>query len=324
MRVAERLSKREQTWRDLEQLLDSKPGRGKAAAEWAFRLSELYRSACADLMLAESHDLPRETVAYLHDLVGRAHNRLYPARSFRLSTWSRELFHEVPRRLRGDPTLWLAAICFWGTFLVAGFLAMTQPGFAREFLGNEQIDQMERMYSDSVEQVDRNDAVMAGFYVFHNAGIGLRCFAYGLTLGLGTIYELAQNGLILGTVFGHMAGTPQWANFSTFVTAHGPFELTAIVFAGAAGLRLGWGLIDHQGQSRLASLQREAKRALPTMGASVFLFVLAAFLEGFVSASRLPYAVKAGIAIASAVLLLAYLFLGGRTIGRRLAEAPEA
>lgn len=324
MRVAERLAKREPTWHELERLLDASRGDRGSAGERALRLSELYRSACADLMLAESHDLPRETVAYLHDLVARAHNRLYPARSFRPSAWAHELFQETPRRLRSDPTLWISALFFWGTFLIAGFLAMTQPGFAREFLGNDQINEMERMYSDSVESMERNDSLMAGFYVFHNAGIGLTCFAYGLTFGLGTIQQLAQNGLILGTVFGHMAGTPQWGNFSTFVTAHGPFELTAIVFAGAAGLRLGWGMIDHQGLSRLASLRREAKRALPTVGASVFLFVLAAFLEGFVSASRLPYAVKAGIAGLSAALLLVYLFLGGRSFGRRRGPTPEA
>ena len=71
---------------------------------------------------------------------------------------------------------------------------------------------------------------------------------------------------MLGTVFGHMARGPHAANFFTFVTAHGPFELTAIVFSGAAGLRLGYGLIDTQGQTRLASLRREAARALPVVG----------------------------------------------------------
>ncbi|MBV8076961.1 MAG: stage II sporulation protein M, partial [Planctomycetaceae bacterium] len=125
-------------------------------------------------------------------------------------------------------------------------------------------------------------------------------------------YELLSNGLILGTVFGHMAVSPNARNFFTFVTAHGPFELTAIVFAGAAGLRLGSGLIDTRGQTRLASLRREARCALPIVGASVVLFILAAFLEGFVSASSLPYGAKAGIALACAALLVAYLALGGR------------
>ena len=116
----------------------------------------------------------------------------------------------------------------------------------------------------------------------------------------------------LGVVFGHMALTPQKENFYTFVTAHAPFELTAIVFSGAAGLRLGWGLIETKGQTRLASLRREAKLALPTAGAATLLFALAAFLEGFVSPSALPYPFKAAAAIVCASILIAYMALGGR------------
>ncbi len=151
-----------------------------------------------------------------------------------------------------------------------------------------------------------------GFYIQHNTTIGLQCFAWGLFFGLGSLYWLLSNSMILGTVFGHMATSPAASNFYTFVTAHAPFELTAIVFSGAAGLRLGYGLIDTKGQTRLASLRREATNALPTVGAAVVLFILAAFLEGFVSASSLPYSAKAGIALGSAGLLVAYLLLGGR------------
>jgi uncharacterized membrane protein SpoIIM required for sporulation len=315
MRVVERLARREATWKELDLLLAEAtlPGKTSNRSERVLRMAELYRSACADLMLAEAYDLPRETIAYLHDLVARAHSRLYRSRGFRFRTWAAELFHAVPRRLRSDRTLYLSALIFWGCFVVSGLMAMGRPEFAREFLGAEQIDQMEKMYAEPLQTRDRNDAGMAGFYVFHNAGIGIQCFVWGLSFGLGTIYLLATNGLMLGTVFGHMKNTPYWGHFSEFVTAHSAFELTAIVFAGAAGLRLGWGLIDHQGQSRLASLQREAKNALPTIGASVFLFMLAAFLEGFVSASRLPYWTKAAIALTSAALLVAYLVLGGRS-----------
>ena len=87
---------------------------------------------------------------------------------------------------------------------------------------------------------------------------------------------------------------------------------TTIVFSGAAGLRLGSGLVVTRGMTRLASLRREARAALPTAGAAVFLFILAAFIEGFVSASSLPYAAKAAIAIVSATMLLLYLLLGGQ------------
>ena len=351
MRVVDRLAEREKDWRELQALLNRMEGqrlkktmvdgpvdgrgvavtvtgladlmqerskKGISAAD-ILRLGELYSSACADLMLAEAHDLPRETVAFLHALVGRAHNAVYRAKGFHLKDWAGVIFDEVPRRLRSDPMLRFAALLFWGLFLLTAFVAAAQPGFAARVLGENQLEMMEQMYdrpmdgSDGKERMDRNDSMMAGFYILHNAGIGLGCYAWGLTLGLGTLITLATNAIQLGVVFGHMATTPQAPNFFTFVTAHGPFELTAIVFSGAAGLRLGWGLIDTQGESRLASLRREGERSLPIVGVAVLLFILAAFLEGFVSASPLPYWSKASIAGFSAAILAFYLFALGRT-----------
>ncbi|HEX8202527.1 MAG TPA: stage II sporulation protein M, partial [Isosphaeraceae bacterium] len=183
--------------------------------------------------------------------------------------------------------------------------------------GAEFLEQIEQMYAEPIGPGrQRDDALMAGFYIQHNASIGLQCYAWGLAFGLGTLSILFDNAKALGTAFGSMARTPYAGHFYTFVTAHAPFELTAIVFSGGAGLRLGWGLIDTQGQTRLASLRREAARSLPTVGAAVFLFVLAAFLEGFVSGSALPYPYKAAIALACSALLVAYLALGGRAVGR--------
>jgi uncharacterized membrane protein SpoIIM required for sporulation len=352
MRVVDRLAARETTWRELDVLLfhldGKRPGsrrrprrdiawiepgqatqpldpmrqRRKLAANEVVRLGELYRSACADLMLAEAYDLPRETVAYLHALVARAHNALYRARGFRFRDFAGELFGSVPRRLRSDPLLRVAALLFYVPVLVFALLSAGRPHFAEQVMGEEQLDKFEQMYARPLhggEGKQRDDAFMAGFYIFNNASIGLRCFAFGLAFGVGTIYILFTNAMMIGTAFGHMATSPSAANFYTFVTAHAPFELTAIVFSAAAGLRLGQGLIVTHGMTRLASLRREARGALPTVGAAVFLFILAAFLEGFVSASSLPYAAKAGIAIVSALALIAYLALGGR--GRPMDEA---
>jgi uncharacterized membrane protein SpoIIM required for sporulation len=330
MRVADRLAQRESSWRELDQLLvrlDDRPIR-KARAADVLRLGELYRAACTDLMLAESHDLPRDTVAYLHGLVGRAHNAVYRAKGFRFADWGGMLFGEVPRQLRTDPALRLAAVVFWAMFLLCGTLAAGRPGFAEQVIGPQFVEQMEHMYDQPLDAerkdgLTRNDTLMTGFYIQHNTSIGLQCFAWGLLFGLGSLYELASNGMILGTVFGFMATSPSAGNFFTFVTAHGPFELTAIVFSGAAGLRLGSGLIDTKGQSRLGSLRREAKRSLPIVGAAALLFFLAAFLEGYVSASGMPYSAKAGIAIASALVLVVYIAFGGRSLPRAAAAGAE-
>lgn len=323
MRVADRLAQRENSWRELDLLLahlDSQPLRRATAAE-VLRLGELYRAACTDLMLAEAHDLPRDTVTYLHGLVGRAHNAVYRAKGFRFSDWGAVLFGEVPRRLRADPALRLSALVFWGLFLLCSLLAAGRPGFAQTIIGEAFVDQMDEMYAQPIDQaradgLDRNDTAMAGFYIQHNTSIGLQCYAWGLFLGLGSLLQLVSNAMVLGTVFGHMAVGPNASNFFTFVTAHGPFELTAIVFAGAAGLRLGWGVIVALVQWRPGPLRDEAARSLQTAAAASVLFVLAAFLEGYVSASSLPYTSKAVIALACAYLLIVYLALGGRTLAR--------
>jgi uncharacterized membrane protein SpoIIM required for sporulation len=329
LRVAERLQQRDSSWHELDVLIAriGEKARRPTARE-VLRLGELYRAACADLMLAEDHDLPRETVAYLHALVGRAHNLIYRASGFDFRDWGRALFQTAPRRLRSDPALRLAALVFWGSFLMTALLAAGRDGFAASVVGGPFLEMIEHMYAEPVNAVrkddmQRSDTMMAGFYIQHNTSIGLRCFASGILFGLGSLYELFHNAIIFGSLFGHMMTRPQAVNFYTFVTAHSAFELTAIVVSGAAGLRLGWGLVDTKGQSRLSSLRREAGNALPAVGAAVVLFVLAAIVEGYVSASSLPYSVKAAVAVFSAALIVAYLTLGGRREAANLARGPD-
>jgi uncharacterized membrane protein SpoIIM required for sporulation len=328
MRVADRLMQRESSWRELELLVDrfAQGQFARLTPREVLRLGQLYRGVCSDLMLAECHDLPQDTVAYLHGLVGRAHNAVYQARGFRFRDWGRILFDSAPRQLRSDPALRLSAVVFVVSFMIFGLLAAAQPDYARRIVGDQALEQVDQMYSRPIgspsdDGLGRDDTTMAGFYIQNNTSIGLQCFAWGILFGIGSLAQLLDNGRILGGIFGHMAVSPHASNFFTFVTAHSTFELTALVFAGAAGLRLGWGLIDTKGQTRMASLRREAKNALPALSASVILFVLAAFIEGFVSASALPYMIKACIAILSALLLLTYLTLGGR--GRPSSESTR-
>ena len=317
MTVAQRLAQREIAWRELDLLLVKLANRRTLSAREVLRLGELYRSTCTDLMLADDHDLPREMVAHLQALVARAHHLVYRATGFQFRDLGRALFYTAPRRLRHDPALRLAALVFWGVFLFAAVLSAGRPDFATRVLSEQFVESVDHMYAQPVnaprhDGLERNDTAMTGFYIQHNTSIGLQCFAWGILFGLGSLYQLFSNGLIFGTLFGYMTTRPHGANFFEFVTAHSAFELTAIIVASSAGMRLGWGLIATQGQSRLSSLRREAANALPGVGVAVVLFVLAALVEGYVSASSLPYWAKAAVAISSGGIIIAFLALGGR------------
>jgi len=324
MKVAALLDERRENWRELEWLCGQMESRGKRKLGPAVvaRFGSLYRSACADLALAEAYHLPPNTVAYLHQLVGQAHNQLYRSKAFDVSRWAHVMLYEVPQRLYRDNYLRVAFVLFWGLFVAAMALAAMSPGFAERAIGKEEIQQMEAMYSEPVSTLAGSGgnflnarSGMAGFYIWHNAGIGLRAFAMGLVFGVGGLIITSSNALVLGAVFGHMTTVSQRANFFEFVTAHGPFELNAIVLSAAAGMRLGFSLIDTGGLSRAASVRRAGHEALPTMCAALVLFVLAALIEGFLSPSSAPYWVKAGVAVVSSGLLAFYFVLLGNPRG---------
>ena len=318
MRIAELLATRRVHWEELELMLARMEGRRirSMSAETVSRFSFLYRSACADLALADAYQLPPNTVHYLHRLVGRAHNQLYRSRTFDYRTWANLLFSEVPQQVFKDGCVQGAFLVFWGVFLISAFLANSAdlwPNYAEQILGDQQIQQMETSFADPIG--GRNSSVnpvMAGFYIYNNAGIGLKCFAGGLLVIPGLLVT-TFNAAVLGASFGYMArpDVPAGTNFFHFVTAHGPFELTAIVLSAGAGLRLGLAWMKTNGLSRTASLRVTAKQVMPIMGAALILFLLAAFIEAFLSPSAAPYSVKAMVAVASSGLLMFYFVVLG-------------
>lgn len=313
MNITDFVKKRQESWNELEKKIESlSKVRLQRNAKETVEFAALYRAACADLALSSQYRLPQDTVRYLHQLVARAHNILYRSQRFQWRTWGRILFHDVPHRLLTDRYLWLALALFWGSFLGSGFIAFIREDFAVQIAGEDSLEAMEQMYAEPMTGRDEaQDTQMAGFYIFHNTGIGLRCFAMGLLLGVGSMYELVFNGVFLGTIFGYMATTPNADHFFEFVTAHCPFELTAVALSAAAGFRMGFSVLDTRGLSRYESLLQQSRQALEVVLVAAVLFIFAAFIEGYVSPSALPYPIKVAVAIGSAILLIVYVVVLG-------------
>ena len=156
---------------------------------------------------------------------------------------------------------------------------------------------------------------MFGVYIWNNISIGLRTFAGGLLAGVGALFVLVVNGVGIGTVFGHLQqigyGDPLWR----FVCGHAPFELTAIVLAGGAGLRLGLGLIAPGRRRRVDALAHAgAKGARLCLGVA-FMLLVAAFIEAFWSSTQsIPAAVKYSVSGVLWTLVAVWLGFGGRGV----------
>lgn len=318
MIIASLLEQRRRQWHELESLCDQLEVRGRfrhGGAEAVTRFASLYRAACADLALADAYQLPPATTTYLHRLVARAHNNLYRTDRLDPASWAEMILRTAPRQIFADPCVRVAALLFFGLFSLAMALAYNEqafPQFAETIMGAADIERLQSSFERPLEGSLDHYVAMAGYYIKHNTGIGLQCFAFGV-LVIPCLFKLAYNGVYLGTAFGVMSRPEAIGgeNFLQFVTAHGPFELTAIALAGGAGLRLGVGLFATGGLSRSDSLFRAANAAVPIMAASAVLFFLAALTEGFISPSPLPYSVKAAWAILSSGLISFYFVVLG-------------
>jgi uncharacterized membrane protein SpoIIM required for sporulation len=318
MRIAELVERRRKGWQELDLLcgeMDRSALGRKVSAANATRFAALYRAACTDLAMAEQLKLPPATIDYLHRLVGRAHSQLYRSGVFPIHRWWHYMTVTAPQTIFADPCVKIAFATFFGLFTLSALMAWAEgtfPGFAESVVGQEQLRGMEENFDQPLRGNFDQYIVMSAYYIKHNTSIGLECFALGPLL-LPGLCKLAYNGIVLGASFGFMARPEVDAGdtFFEFVTAHGVFELTAIALSAAAGLRLGVGWLITGGMRRSESFLRSARQALPIIMTSVLLFFLAAFTEGFLSPSPLPYAAKALFAIGSASFLMFYFVVLG-------------
>ncbi|MEL6346305.1 MAG: stage II sporulation protein M [Myxococcota bacterium] len=279
---------------------------------------ERYRRICQHLAIARHRAYGPEVVDRLNDLAVRGHQQLYGRQP--TAPWFIEgVRRTFPAAVRAEWRLFLlSALLFYGSFFATAIAIQIEPALVYSFLDPQMVAEMEAMYdpeSDRFlqERAADSDVFMFGFYVYNNTSIGFQTFASGLLAGLGTVFILLSNGLTIGAVFGHLIQIGYGDTLLPFVIGHGSFELTAIVLAGVAGLRMGAAVIAPGRRSRGAALTHAAQKVLPiVIGFGVF-FLIAAFLEAFWSSRHtLPDMVRFSVGAVLWVVVGAYLLLAGR------------
>ncbi len=312
------LKERGPSWKRFESLLGraEAPGKPRLAPEEVSEFSELFRALCYDLAQVRSRDWSSSIERYLNDLVVRGHSAFYGGRPRARGQALSFLTSGFPRRLRENHGFfWVSLALFTIPLVVSWMVVAREPSLAHRVLPGTALYSMEEMYSRDFTEGERQDAAMAGFYVRHNTSIAFQCFAFGFFLGIGTIYVLLSNGIQLGTVAGYVIAQGHGERFLGFVCGHSSFELLAIVVSGAAGLILGHAILAPGALSRGEALKERGRAALElALGAAVMLFI-AAMIEGFWSAQRLPLGIKSLTAAVLWFLVIAYLALAGRQRG---------
>ncbi|MDJ0779350.1 MAG: stage II sporulation protein M [Gammaproteobacteria bacterium] len=308
----------EDTWARIEESL-GKPGK----ADNSRILSEHYLLLCHHLAIAQERMYDAALVERLNRLVLDLYRELYRYRSeTRLNLYAfvlRDFPHAI-YRLRYY--VLIAALLFVLPLLIAGTWTYFDDEAVYSLMDGSQVRDVERMYDPEARKLGREreadtDLFMFGFYIKNNISVAFRCFAGGMVVGIGTLLVLLFNGMFIGGIAGHLTRLDYVDTFYPFVIGHGSFELTAIVFSGAAGLRLGYAIL-HPGQfSRLDALRLAGRDVIPMLYGIVIMLIVAAFLEAFWSSSAsLPIAVKYSVGGLLWALVLGYCFSGWRRESR--------
>ncbi|MCI3946903.1 stage II sporulation protein M [Pseudomonas syringae] len=319
-------TRHEEEWQRFARHLDALE-HGKADADASGTFPSDYRRICHQLALAQERGYSSHLIDPLHQLAMRGHQQLYRHRSAAGARLLGFIVGGFPRLVRSEWRFVLVASgLLFGSLIIMGLLVYGFPQLVYSVVSPEQLTEMQSMYDPSASRIGQSieresdaDWMMFGYYIMNNIGIAFQTYASGLLFGLGSLFFLLFNGLMIGAVGGHLTDIGYGQTFWSFVVGHGAFELTAIALAGAAGLKLGWALLVPGNVTRSTALRVAAKISVQLIGGVVLFLLIAAFVEAYWSSMTWPGPlIKYLVGAALWALVAAYLTLAGRT-----AHAPD-
>ncbi|WP_149277527.1 stage II sporulation protein M [Pareuzebyella sediminis] len=286
------------------------------------KLSDLYIEITDHLSYAKTFYAGSNTEFYLNGLATQAHQKIYrtkkESKNRIVGFWKTEF---PTMYFNHQRELLIAFLVFVFFTMVGVFSAANEGDFVRSILGDSYINM-------TLQNIENDDPMavykkMGEFNMFlgitiNNIRVALMAFAYGVLLGIGTLFVLLQNGIILGSFqyFFYEKGL-FWESART-IWIHGTIEISVIIIAGSAGLVLANGMLFPGTYTRLESFKRGVKNGLKILVSTLPFFVIAGLLEGFVTRhTEMPDTLAIFIILASFVLICFYYVIYPRLLNNQ-------
>ena len=310
------LANRKQHWRRLEQLVDRSGRRGVAALDHdeLQELGLLYRQTASDLATVREDITSRPFTSYLNQLLARAHNLIYMGKRPDWGGVVRFYRDTYPRIFRETfPLVLLSALIFIAGGIAGAVVMLRDPGFAHQILGPQMVETIEKreMWTHSILAVK---PMAASGIMTNNIMVGFMMFAAGISAGLGTIWMLITNGLLMGVLAVATARAGMALQLWDFVAAHGALELPAIFIAAGAGLEIARGLLFPGMFSRKDSLRLAGAQGAKLLLGTIPLLVVAGVIEAFISPTKIATPLKFTLSAVLFTALVVYLLSGRKNV----------
>ncbi len=302
-------------WRRAEQVI------GDTYWHTPDELADLYGDITSDLSFAQTHYPDSRITLYLNNLASAIHNEIYKNKR---EKWSRLLTfwtREVPFTMWEARRLLLISLLISVVSAVIGMVSqLADPEYCRIILGDYYVDMTLDNISHGTPMAVYDGGGEMGMFLgitINNVFVSFRMFVLGILTSIGTAWSLFQNLDMLGCfmTFFYQHDLLWEAFLAVFL--HGTLEISAIIIAGAAGLALGNGLLFPGTYSRMTSFRRGARQGLKIIVGTVPVFVVAGFIEGFVTRHTEIYdGVRLAIILLSLAFVLWYFVWLPRRIGQ--------
>ncbi len=285
----------------------------------------LYRQSAADLSAARADGAARNLEQYLNRLVARAHNFVYSGRRLGFRSLWDFFAHGYPRILRRlGAYLALSTAITIAAATLGTVVSLVRPDFANQYFimhwGQRSYEDLDKhkMWTDSILSVkpQESSAIMT-----NNISVCFMTYAGGVTAGLFTLFELFNNGIMLGIVGVVCARHHMSLSLWSFIAAHGALELPAIMISGAAGLRIASGILFPGMLRRREAIALAGAESVQLISGTIPMLIVAGTLEAFLSPTHAPIALKFAVGAMLFTGLCFWLGEGGR---RTLTLEPEA
>jgi uncharacterized membrane protein SpoIIM required for sporulation len=316
------VERRSPAWEELDALL-ARAARGGARALHPGEVEavgRLYRAATSDLAYAQGRGYDARLLAYLNRLVARAHAYVYWGAA--TTGWQRiARFYTVVFPAEFRRSFALIALCIGLTVATAVFsyvLVRNHPGYAYALLPDGMVPaEIKKSLHDSNFAFDPSSSpLMSSAIITNNVRVAIFAFAGCVTLGLATVWIIAQNGLMLGGIGALFTNAGFGPDFWATVAPHGVIELTAIQIAGAAGLLISAAILAPGRLHRRDAIRTAAARAGVLIAGVASMLLVAGTIEGFFSPLRLPMQARIAFGLGTAALLILYFGRAGITTSR--------
>lgn len=269
----------------------------------------LFKLTSHHLAYAKTHYKGSQTIVYLNNLVSQCNTYVYTEAKPDIPFFFRTLFFNYTNTLKQYRNYILFA---FGVFLVGAFMSFGmvyfKADYARLFLDQDLIEGISCGGSSNGGS-NWNYPLMSSYIMTNNILVALRAFVFGITLGIGTVYILFYNGLMLGSLTALFYLYGDTVQYWSLILPHGVIELTAIFISGAAGFVIAKSFLIPGRLRRSHSLIKGAKEALGLISGVVVMLVVAGIIEGFFTPLNIDAGIKLLFALLTAVLLGIYIMI---------------